>query len=179
MKKVLMTALTSALLLSGCQMMPGMSNTTSHKAMMSADANALMRPASGSNVSGHVWVKNNGRGATLMVDIAGAPANGVHGFHIHEKGDCSAPDATSAGGHFNPAGQKHGSPNQVDSHAGDLPNLQADANGRIQQQVMSTLTADQMLGRALVIHAKADDYRSQPAGDSGSRVSCGVVTQGR
>jgi Cu-Zn family superoxide dismutase len=105
---------------------------------------------------------------------------GEHGFHVHEVGDCSAPDATSAKGHFNPAGKQHGHHDGMDRHAGDMPNLKADAQGNASFSGELTLLslgsdANGIVGRAVVIHADPDDYRSQPAGNSGKRVACGTI----
>ena len=105
---------------------------------------------------------------------------GEHGFHVHEVGDCSAADATSAKGHFNPAGKPHGHHGGAERHAGDMPNLVADASGTANLAAeLSQLTlgndANGIAGRSVVIHADPDDFKSQPAGNSGKRVACGVV----
>ena len=110
---------------------------------------------------------------------AGSPFR-QHGFHVHEVGDCSAADASSAKGHFNPAGKGHGHHHGPERHAGDLPNLVADAAGRATYRAeVDMLTLDKgpmgIVGRSLVVHADPDDYRSQPAGNSGKRVACGVI----
>jgi len=109
---------------------------------------------------------------------------GLHGFHIHEKGDCSAPDGTSAGGHFNPSGMPHGDPAQAGHHAGDLGNLRADAQGNAKLQMSIptqeiTLAANaphSIIGRSLIVHADPDDFKTQPTGNSGKRVACGVIS---
>jgi Cu-Zn family superoxide dismutase len=106
---------------------------------------------------------------------------GDHGFHIHEKGDCSAPDGASAGGHFNPSGHKHGSPDMAEHHEGDLGNLTADAGGNASKTI--TLTdvtigdgsAKDVVGKGFIIHDKADDFTTQPTGNAGARVACGVI----
>ena len=120
--------------------------------------------------------------------ISGAFAGlseGQHGFHLHTTGSCEAPDFTSAGGHLNPTGAEHGSANPQGSHLGDLPNLQVNANGT--GSISATISdmpdmAEAAIfdgdGTAVMIHAGADDYVSDPAGDAGSRVACGVVTRG-
>lgn len=142
-------------------------------AAWSAGAHADLSPASGSAVSGTVTVTSQAGGVRLDVKAAGL-APGVHGFHVHEVGDCSAPDASSAKGHFNPGGKPHG------GHAGDLPDLTADANGVAQLSAsVSGLELSEgpagILGRAFVIHADPDDHVSQPAGNSGKRIACGVI----
>jgi Cu-Zn family superoxide dismutase len=105
---------------------------------------------------------------------------GEHGFHVHDSGDCSAADASSAKGHFNPASKNHGHHHGHERHAGDLPNLVANAQGHaMYQQDVALLTLDNgthgILGRSVVIHADPDDYASQPAGNSGKRVACGTI----
>ena len=142
-------------------------------------AEATLEPRSGSSVSGTVSFRKVGGKVRIEARVAGLTP-GEHGFHVHESGDCSAPDATSAKGHFNPAGKAHGHHGGSDRHAGDMPNLVADNGGK------ATLTADlDMLAlnegpagivkRSVVIHADPDDYKSQPAGNSGKRVACGTI----
>lgn len=138
-------------------------------------ASAQLEPTRGNAVSGKV-VFTPIRGQVLVTaSVTGLKPNSEHGFHIHEKGDCSAPDGTSAGGHFNPAAAAHA------RHAGDFPNLKADAAGnaifRIETGAISLSSgaANDVIGRAVVIHANPDDYASQPAGNSGARVACGVI----
>ncbi|MFN0313489.1 MAG: superoxide dismutase family protein [Burkholderiales bacterium] len=106
---------------------------------------------------------------------------GLHGFHIHEKGDCSAADASSAGPHFNPGGSEHGAPDAPQRHAGDLGNLIADQTGtaiyRAEIAGISLGTdANSIIGRAIVVHGGTDDLLSQPAGNSGVRVACGLIS---
>ena len=116
----------------------------------------------------------------VMVDLTGLAPNTKHGFHIHEKGDLSAPDLSSAGGHFNPAGHKHGGPDSSMSHAGDLGNVTSDADGKVKAEMtIHGVTMDKsntgILGRSVVVHAKEDDLKSDPAGNSGSRIAAGVI----
>ena len=141
-------------------------------------ASADLQARSGSSVSGKVtFSETNGR---LRVDaqVAGLTP-GEHGFHVHEAGDCSAPDASSAKGHFNPAGKTHGHHASAEHHGGDMPNLVANANGEarfsgeIDGLSLSGMTG--VMGRSIVIHADPDDYKSQPAGNSGKRIACGVI----
>jgi len=139
-------------------------------------AHADLGPASGSAVSGTVAVTAVDGGVRLEVKATGLKP-GVHGFHVHEVGDCSAPDASSAKGHFNPGGKPHG------GHAGDLSDLTADAAGAASlSSVITGLTLDEgptgIIGRAFVIHADPDDHVTQPSGNSGKRVACGVIKAG-
>ena len=142
-------------------------------------ASAGLAPTAGNTASGSVSFAQKGEKVTVNAKLSGL-APGGHGFHIHEKGDCSAPDAMSAGGHFNPTGKPHGSPDAPDHHAGDMPMLQADASGN------ATLTADlieitigsgagDIVGKSVIVHKDADDYKTQPTGNSGARVACGVI----
>ena len=145
-------------------------------------ASVKLAPASGSLVSGMLTLKPMGDGVHITGEIGGLTAGGTHGFHIHEKGDSSAADATSAGGHFNPGAQPHGRAGQGAHHAGDADNLVADGKGVAKVNVhQSGVTlgggaANDIAGRAVIVHAKADDYTSQPTGDAGGRIACGVIT---
>lgn len=140
-----------------------------------------MQPTAGHVANGHLSLSRSADGVRILGSLTGLPAGSEHGFHVHEVGDCSAPDASSAGPHFNPDASAHGHPDQVPHHAGDLPNLRADANGNIAVDVVSHALAlgsgdaRDIAGRAIVLHAAPDDYRSQPAGASGDRIACGVI----
>ena len=115
----------------------------------------------------------------VVVDLTGVPP-GVHGFHIHEKGDCGN-NGANAGGHFNPTGMVHGAPDAVSHHAGDFGNVTADANGEVHTRFTThsiSLTegfSSSAIGHAVVLHEKADDLISQPSGNAGARIACGVV----
>ncbi len=140
---------------------------------------ASVRPASGSQVSGSVKFTQVLSRVRVDAQLA-ALTPGAHGFHIHENGDCSAPDAMSAGGHFNPYGKKHGGPDAAVHHSGDFGNLIADANGKATQTLwlegISVSTGkDGIIGRAIVVHADPDDLKTDPTGNSGTRVGCGVI----
>ena len=143
---------------------------------------AVMEPRSDSQARGTVTFTELERGGVAVkLDLTGVP-EGVHGFHVHEKGDCSAPDGTSAGPHFNPHGMQHAGPADVERHAGDFGNVVASADGTVKSQlIMSGVSlkegaADSALGRGLILHAKRDDLTTQPTGDAGGRIACGVVT---
>lgn len=143
-----------------------------------AQANAALVARSGSQVAGSVDFYAAPDGLKVVARLSGLPA-GEHGFHIHEVGDCSAPDAASAKGHFNPGATAHGHYQSDPHHAGDMPNIVAAANGAASATFDlpgATLSgANGIVGRAVVIHADPDDYRSQPAGNSGQRIACGVI----
>lgn len=142
---------------------------------------ANLSSASGSLVSGTVVLMPMGGGVHLTGEVGGLVPSSVHGFHIHEKGDCSAADASSAGGHFAPANNPHGKRGSGPHHAGDMDNLTANAEGvvRIDKHLGDVTlgggAANDIASRAIVVHAKPDDYTSQPSGDAGARVACGVI----
>jgi Cu-Zn family superoxide dismutase len=114
-----------------------------------------------------------------MGRVSGLKPNQEHGFHVHEKGDCSSGDGMSAGGHFNPTGKPHGRPG-AEHHAGDLPALKADASGRavfrfrIPGNILAAGPRD-FAGKSVIVHAMPDDYTTQPTGNSGARLACGVI----
>ncbi len=144
-------------------------------------AEANLASASGSLVSGKLTLRPVDGGVHVTGEVGGFKPGSSHGFHIHEKGDCSAADASSAGGHFNPAGHPHGRAMHGAHHAGDSDNLTADANGvakidtRISGVSLGGGAGNDIAGRAFVVHAAPDDYSSQPAGNAGARVACGVI----
>jgi Cu-Zn family superoxide dismutase len=142
-------------------------------------ASAALAPTAGNNAKGSVAFTPNGDRVRLLAKVSGL-SPGAHGFHIHEKGDCSAPDGMSAGGHFNPTGKAHGNPAAGEHHGGDMPTLEADASGDATLDVtLDTITlgdkTNSIIGRAVIVHKDADDYKTQPTGNSGARVACGVI----
>jgi Cu-Zn family superoxide dismutase len=147
-------------------------------------ASVHMAPTQGNKVHGALVIAAADGGVRISGALQELTPNGEFGFHIHEKGDCSAPDASSAGEHFNPDAQPHGHPERDPHHKGDIVNLQANGNGVAQVDVtvrgvtLHDGRATDVLGRAVVVHAKPDDYKSQPSGDSGDRIACGVVAVG-
>jgi Cu-Zn family superoxide dismutase len=143
-------------------------------------ADIVMTPASGSLVSGKLHATPMQNGVRITGELGGLSRGSTHAIHIHEKGDCSAADATSAGGHFNPAQQQHGRAGSGPHHGGDMDNIVANANGvavvNVQAIGVSLGGGDTDIGgRAVVVHAAPDDYQSQPAGNAGARVACGVI----
>ncbi len=143
-------------------------------------AMAVMQPTEGNNVNGTVTFTKEGNTIRLVADLTGL-SEGEHGIHIHENGDCSAPDASSAGGHYAPNGSPHGAPNNppTERHVGDLGNLRASADGitsytRVDSLLAFTGTND-IIGKAVIVHQGRDDLTSQPSGDAGARVACGVI----
>ena len=142
---------------------------------------AILASASGSLVSGKITAMPMGDGVHLTGTVGGLAPNSSHGFHVHEKGDCSAADASSAGSHFNPLATAHGKAETGAHHAGDMDNVVANAEGVVAVNVhvkgvtLGGGAANDIAGRALVVHAAPDDYTSQPAGNAGARVACGVI----
>jgi superoxide dismutase, Cu-Zn family len=151
-----------------------------------AKAEAALASASSSLVSGRAVLLTTPQGVRVTGTVGGLRPAGSFGFHLHERGDCSAVDASSAGGHFNPGAAPHGRANTAaPHHLGDLDNLVADGDGVAQFDMLVHGVslggggADDILGKAIVVHAAADDYRSQPAGNAGARLACGVIRVAR
>jgi len=145
-------------------------------------AKAELKDASGKTV-GQVTLTETPNGVLMHTVLTGAPA-GPHAFHVHATGKCEAPFAT-AGGHFNPVTKQHGAANEMGMHAGDMPNVQIPADGNLTFDVLNpnvTLKAGAANslfkdgGTAIMIHGGADDYKSDPAGNAGPRIACGVIT---
>ena len=181
--RIALLATASALALAACASTPptvpaapSASTSTAHMAV------ANLAPASGSLVSGKLMLMPMGNGVHVTGDIGGLAPGSNHGFHIHETGDCSAADASSAGGHFNPSASPHGKAESGAHHAGDIDNIVADASGvaHVNAHVLGVSlgggASNDIVGRAFVVHAAPDDYATQPSGNSGARIACGVVT---
>ncbi|MCX7556150.1 superoxide dismutase family protein [Xanthomonadaceae bacterium JHOS43] len=149
--------------------------------LRASSAMAELVATEGNTATGTLTLAAESGGVHITGSLTGVAPGGMHGFHVHETGDCSAPDASSAGPHFNPEGHAHGHPGHGEHHAGDMPNLAADDSGTlvVDVQVAGITLGDggatDILGRAIVLHASADDYTTQPAGDSGPRIACGVI----
>ena len=139
---------------------------------------AVMSPTANNKVTGTVTFTKTADGIQVVADITGLTP-GKHGFHVHEFGDCSAPDGNSAGSHFNPTNDPHADHSAEKRHIGDLGNIEADASGKARLDFVDKKIKfsgdNSIIGRALILHEKADDLRTQPTGDAGGRVACGVV----
>lgn len=178
-----LTTSSTVLLLAGCASTSESSTATAAPAAVSTAkaATVNLASASGSLVSGKLTVVPMGDGVHVTGEVGGLQPASTHGFHIHEKGDCSAVDASSAGAHFNPAGSAHGNAEQGAHHAGDADNLVADAQGvakvdrHFAEVTLGGGAANDVAGKAVIVHAAPDDYKSQPAGNAGARVACGVI----
>lgn len=147
-----------------------------------ATASTTLKDADGKGV-GTATLTETPNGILIALDLTGIAA-GTRAFHVHAVGKCEGPDFKSAGPHFNPDGAKHGIMSEHGPHAGDMPNLEIPADGKLQVEVLNTLIRlkgeNAVLdedGAAIVVHAKADDYKTDPAGDAGDRIACGVIAQ--
>lgn len=170
MLRATMLTAVAAIALAGC------TTTTATGPTAGRTATAPLRTAAGADV-GTVTATEMAGGIQIRIDARAMPA-GVHGAHVHTTGRCDAPDFTTAGGHWNPTAKQHGTSNPAGPHAGDAPNLTIGADGTGSVTVMLPAgTMDGLLdadGAAFVIHAQADDYKTDPSGNSGGRIACGV-----
>ena len=143
---------------------------------------AVLHPTKGSTVEGIVTFTKSGDEMKIVADITGLTP-GKHGFHIHEFGDCSSPDGKAAGGHFNPTNNPHAGHDMAQRHEGDMGNVEADSSGRAHLELtdnMMVMSGEKsIIGRGVIVHEKADDLKSQPTGDAGGRVACGVIGIGK
>jgi len=146
-------------------------------------ATAQLQPTKGSKTFGEATFEQVGDKVHVVVYVQGLKPGQEHGLHIHEVGDCSSGDGMSAKGHFNPFGKPHAHHGTPERHAGDLPPLKAAKNGRAKVDAMLdiiTVAAGpaSVVGRGLIVHADPDDYRTQPTGNAGARIACGVIRPG-
>ncbi len=167
----MLAPLSAALLLTACATTP-----------VGPSASAQLIATTGNAVTGEVQFAQKGDKVLVTGEVRGLAPNTEHGFHVHEKGDCTSGDGTSAGGHFNPEGKAHGAHDQAEHHAGDLPSLKADASGTARFSFESTTISvgsgkTDVLGRGLIVHRDPDDYKTQPTGNSGPRLACAVVSK--
>ena len=143
-------------------------------------ATAKLEPTRGNTAAGMVTFVQSGDMVKVSGAISGLKPHAEHGFHVHEKGDCSSGDGMSTGGHFNPGGKSHGHHGMGDHHTGDLPSLKADANGVASFSFESRTirvgsTANDIVGKGLIVHRDPDDYKTQPTGNAGPRLACAVI----
>ena len=153
-------------------------NAMTEKTSGITEAITVVHSVGESGVNGTIHFSKQANGIKIVADINGLTP-GKHGFHIHQFGDCSAADATSTGGHFNPEGKQHGAPTDMDRHVGDLGNLVADDMGHAHyERIDGSISFDgshSIIGRAVIIHQGEDDFTTQPTGNAGARVACGVI----
>ena len=172
MKPLLALAVTAALL-AACQ-------TTPPEPLR---ATAQLQPTKGNKTLGEATFEQVGDKVRVVVFVQGLKPGREHGLHIHEAGDCSSGDGMSAKGHFNPFGKPHGHYGGANRHAGDLPALKANKRGRANVQIdLDVITVGpgpaSIIGRGLIVHADPDDYKTQPTGNAGARIACGVIRAG-
>jgi Cu-Zn family superoxide dismutase len=161
-------------LLAACQMMP---------AEEALRATAQLQPTKGNKTFGEATFEQVGDKVRVIVFVQGLKPEREHGLHIHEVGDCSSGDGMSTKGHFNPFGKPHGHFASPERHAGDLPALKANKAGRANVQIdLGIITLHpgpaSIVGRGLIVHADPDDYKTQPTGNAGARIACGVIQPG-
>jgi len=160
----------AATLLAACQSIPS----------DAPKASAALEPTKGSTVRGNVSFVQIGNKVRVNATVSGLKPNGEYGFHIHEVGDCSSGDGMSTKGHFNPYGKPHAYAGTPERHAGDLTSLKSDGNGNASLKVdLDVITVSpgpaSVVGRGLIVHAQADDFKTQPTGNAGARSACGVI----
>lgn len=160
----------AAALLAGCQsMMPS-----------GPSARADLQATKGNKASGSVTFTQVGNKVRVVGDVSGLNPGQEHGFHVHEAGDCSSGDGMSTKGHFNPMSKQHAHYSTPERHTGDMPALKADAYGSAHvDTTLDVMTVEpgpnSVIGRGLIVHAGADDYKTQPTGNAGARVACGII----
>ncbi|MDP3759560.1 MAG: superoxide dismutase family protein [Ramlibacter sp.] len=143
---------------------------------------ATLAPTAGNTATGSVRFAQSGGKVQVSGEIRGLKPNAEHGFHVHEKGDCSSPDGMSTGGHFNPTGAPHGNHDAGPHHAGDLPPLKANAQGvatfNFESSTISVGSgATDVVGKGLIVHRDPDDFKTQPTGNAGPRLACAVIAR--
>ena len=186
--RTLLALSATVLALSGCSSMKdgmgamkeGMGSMRDRMMGDGPSATAKLEATKGNAANGTVTFKQHGKHVMVHARLSGLKPFGEHGFHVHEKGDCSSGDGMSTGGHFNPTAKPHG-PQDTDHHAGDLPSLKADAGGNAEGRFhLAGVTLGDggptdLAGRGLIVHVGPDDYKTQPTGNSGARIACGVI----
>lgn len=172
----------AAIVAVACILVPIQANRVQAQDDMSiGKAIAVIVPTEGNEAHGVVTFTQTDDGVRVEAHIMGLTANQEHGFHVHQYGDLSKKDGTSAGGHFNPGGMEHAGPTDAKRHVGDLGNIKADANGHgMYKRVDKTVSLDMsspncIIGRGVVVHGGTDDLKSQPSGAAGPRIAYGVI----
>jgi len=167
-----------AFVLFGTQCVLAQKGNMSHEKSMVKRAIAVVTPTKGNSVRGTVSFEAGDKGLRVIANLTGLTP-GHHGFHVHEFGDISSEDGSSAGGHFNPTGMPHSMPMSDKRHAGDMGNIDADAEGNVHldyiDPVMKLNGPNSIIGHAVIIHSKEDDFKTQPTGNAGPRVAQGVI----
>jgi Cu-Zn family superoxide dismutase len=175
MNKLVIASIAAALAAGGCATMRDMMPSAKPGAV------ATLAPTTGNTARGTVTFRQDGDEVRVRAEVSGLKPNAEHGFHVHEKGDCSSGDGMSTGGHYNPAGNPHGAQN-APHHAGDMPSLRADSYGNASASFelkgvsVGGPNAD-LVGRGLIVHRDPDDYKTQPTGNAGARIACAVISK--
>jgi Cu-Zn family superoxide dismutase len=186
--RTLLALSTAVLALSGCSslqdgmgaMKEGMGSVRDRMMGSGPSATARLDATKGNATTGTVTFKQHGSHVMVHARISGLKPFGEHGFHVHEKGDCSSGDGMGTGGHFNPTAKPHGA-QDADHHAGDMPSLKANAAGSVDVRFhLAGVTLGDggltdLAGRGVIVHAGPDDYKTQPTGNSGGRIACGAI----
>ncbi|MDR8392206.1 superoxide dismutase family protein [Aliifodinibius sp. S!AR15-10] len=177
--KLFLTILIASFIVAGCtQQQQQQAEEEPTPSTNFTNAVAVVHPTEGNSVSGTVHLEQTAEGVQVTAELTGL-SEGRHGFHIHQYGDCTASDGTSAGGHYNPAGNDHGAPTQDNRHVGDMGNIVADSEGNATinytDPVIELNGPSSIIGRGIVVHGGEDDLESQPSGAAGPRVGCGVI----
>lgn len=171
--KTIFASAAAAILLAACQTTPS----------EPPRATAQLLPTTGNKTFGEATFEQMGDKVRVSIFVQGLKPEQEHGLHIHEVGDCSSGDGMSTKGHFNPNGKPHGHYSSANRHAGDLPALKADKSGRAKVEAdVDIITVApgpaSVVGRGLIVHAAPDDYTTQPTGNAGARIACGVIRAG-
>jgi Cu-Zn family superoxide dismutase len=177
MKKTIFI-LNLAFILMNTQFLFAQHDSIMHQKSSIKRALAIITPTKGNSVHGVVTFEEVDKGIYIIANLTGI-APGKHGFHIHEFGDISSDDGSSAGGHFNPTGMSHSMPMSKKRHAGDMGNIEADSNGNAHldyiDPVMELNGKYSIIGHAVIVHEKEDDFKTQPTGNAGARIGYGVI----
>ena len=171
--RTLLASATAAVLLAACQAMP----------VEELRATAQLQPTKGNKTFGEATFEQVGNKVRVVVFVQGLKPGQEHGLHIHEAGDCSSGDGMSTKDHFNPLNKPHGNYGSPERHAGDLPPLKANNEGRAKVEIdLDTITLTpgpaSIIDRGLIVHADSDDFKTQPTGNAGARIACGVIRAG-
>ncbi len=164
-----------SIVLAGCEQIEKVVSTSQSK-----KASAIINPSSGSEVSGTATFTQTGQNVMVRIEVENV-SPGEHGVHIHQYGDCSAPDGTSAGGHWNPTNVAHGKWSEGEFHLGDIGNIMVGEDGTGSIELVTDLweigtgTDVDVVGKGIIVHTGPDDFVSQPSGNAGARIGCGVI----
>jgi Cu-Zn family superoxide dismutase len=179
MKSLLSTVFIAFMLMSCAQQQESEETTVVYQGPETKVATAVIHPTEGNSIQGTVMFTETEEGVRVEAEVSGLGSQTLHGFHIHEYGDCRAADGTSAGGHYNPEGMEHGAPTDDERHIGDLGNLPSNEDGvatvDFVDPMLSLSGENSIVGYGVIVHAGEDDLVTQPTGAAGPRLGCGVI----